>query len=93
MDRIKTRIIIAVAERLSTAKDSNTKTELIEELSENLYQRYVVFVTEGANEEAEKYHEELKGGYIWGFYEDFYQGDIARILMYLYMHYSVCEKV
>ena len=32
-----------------------------------------------ANEEAEKYHEELKNGYVWGFYEDFYHGDVARI--------------
>ena len=39
MERIRTRIIIAVAELLSSAKDSNAKTELIEELSENLYQR------------------------------------------------------
>ncbi|MBR3704487.1 MAG: DUF4097 family beta strand repeat protein [Oscillospiraceae bacterium] len=51
MDRIKTRIIIAVAERLSAAKDSNTKTDLIEELSENLYQRYADLVTGGMNEE------------------------------------------
>ena len=51
MDRIKTRIIIAVAERLSAAKDSNTKTELIEELSENLYQRYADLTTGGMNEE------------------------------------------
>ncbi len=51
MDRIKTRIIIAVAERLSAAKDSNAKTDLIEELSENLYQRYADLVAEGMNEE------------------------------------------
>ena len=51
MDRIKTRIIIAVAERLSGAKDSNTKTELIEELSENLYQRYADLAAEGMSEE------------------------------------------
>ena len=52
MDRIKTRIIIAVAERLSAAKDSNTKTDLIEELSENLYQRYADLTAGGMDEEA-----------------------------------------
>ena len=51
MDRIKTRIIIAVAERLSGAKDSNAKTDLIEELSENLYQRYADLTANGMNEE------------------------------------------
>lgn len=51
MNRIKTRIIIAVAERLSAAKDSNAKTDLIEELSENLYQRYADLVAAGTNEE------------------------------------------
>ncbi|MBR3704913.1 MAG: DUF4097 family beta strand repeat protein [Oscillospiraceae bacterium] len=51
MDRIKTRIIIAVAERLSAAKDSNAKTDLIEELSENLYQRYADLVAGGMSEE------------------------------------------
>ncbi len=71
MDRIKTRIIIAVAERLSTAKDSNTKTELIEELSENLYQRYVDFVTEGANEE-DAYRRAMEN-----------LGDVSELLTYL----------
>ena len=71
MDRIKTRIIIAVAERLSTAKDSNTKTELIEELSENLYQRYVDFVTEGANEE-DAYRRAMEN-----------LGDVSELLAYL----------
>ena len=40
MNRIETRIIMMVTNRLSAAKDSEEKTELIEELSENLYQRY-----------------------------------------------------
>ena len=51
MERIRTRIIIAVAERLSGAKDSNAKTELIEELSENLYQRYLDLAASGVSEE------------------------------------------
>ena len=39
MDRMKTKFIIAVTTRLAAAEDSNAKTDLIEELSENLYQR------------------------------------------------------
>ena len=54
MERIRTRIIIAVAERLSGAKDSNAKTELIEELSENLYQRYLDLTASGVSEEEVK---------------------------------------
>lgn len=50
MERIKTKIIIAVAERLRDAKDTDAKTDLIEELSENLYQRYVDLTTSGVEE-------------------------------------------
>ena len=32
-----------------------------------------------ANEEADKYHMELKNGFVWGFSEDFYPGDSMRI--------------
>ncbi len=71
MDRIKTRIIIAVAERLGTAKDSNTKTELIEELSENLYQRYTDFVGAGATDE-EAYLRAMEN-----------LGDVSELLAYL----------
>lgn len=55
MNRIETRIIIMVTNRLAAAKDSDDKAEMIEELSENLYQRYLE-LTEGgmAEEEALK---------------------------------------
>lgn len=71
MDRMKTRIIIAVAERLSAAKDSNAKTDLIEELSENLYHRYTDFVANGMNEE-DAYQRAM---------EDL--GDVSELLIYL----------
>lgn len=71
MDRIKTRIIIAVAERLSAAKDSNAKTDLIEELSENLYQRYADLTADGMAEE-EAYQRAM---------EDL--GDVSELLAYL----------
>ena len=71
MERIRTRIIIAVAERLSAAKDSNAKTELIEELSDNLFQRYADFVAAGMNEE-EAYSCAM---------EDL--GDVSELLEYL----------
>lgn len=71
MDRIKTRIIIAVAERLSAAKDSNAKTDLIEELSENLYHRYADLVAGGTGEE-EAYQRAM---------EDL--GDVSELLDYL----------
>lgn len=71
MERIKTRIIIAVAERLSAAKDSNAKTELIEELSENLYQRYADLTAGGMSEE-EAYSRAM---------EDL--GDVSELMEYL----------
>lgn len=71
MDRIKTRIIIAVAERLSGAQDSNAKTDLIEELSENLYQRYAELTAGGMNEE-DAYKRAM---------EDL--GDVSELLDYL----------
>lgn len=71
MNRIKTRIIIAVAERLSAAKDSNAKTDLIEELSENLYHRYADLVAGGTGEE-EAYQRAM---------EDL--GDVSELLDYL----------
>ena len=51
MDRIKTRLIIAVTNRLSAAEDTNAKADLIEELSENLYQRYLDLIGSGVSEE------------------------------------------
>ena len=52
MERIKTRLIIAVTNRLSAAADTNARTELIEELSENLYQRYLDLTGSGMSEDA-----------------------------------------
>ena len=51
MDRMKTKFIIAVTTRLAAAEDSNAKTDLIEELSENLYQRYLDLVAAGETED------------------------------------------
>lgn len=50
MDRIKTKFIIAITGRLSAAPDSDAKTELIEELSDNLYSRYQDYVSDGMEE-------------------------------------------
>lgn len=52
MNRIETRIIVMVTDRLSAARNSEAKNELIEELSENLYQRYQDLTAEGLTEEA-----------------------------------------
>ncbi|MDO5423771.1 MAG: DUF4097 family beta strand repeat-containing protein [Eubacteriales bacterium] len=51
MNRIETKIIIMVTNRLASAKDSDAKTEMIEELSENLYQRYLEQTAAGNTEE------------------------------------------
>lgn len=51
MNRIETKIIMTVTNRLAAAKDTDTKTELIEELSENLYQRYEELAGSGMPEE------------------------------------------
>lgn len=51
MNRIETKIIIMVTNRLAAAKDSDAKTEMIEELSENLYQRYLELVAGGMSED------------------------------------------
>ncbi len=52
MDRIKTKFIIAITGRLSAAPDSDAKTELIEELSDNLYSRYQDYLSDGMEENA-----------------------------------------
>lgn len=80
MERIRTRIIIAVAERLSGAGDSNAKTELIEELSENLYQRYLDLAASGVSEE-EAYRRAM---------EDL--GDVDELLDYLDMENSAASE-
>lgn len=51
MNRMETKIIIMVTNRLAEAKDSEAKTEMIEELSENLYQRYLELAESGMPEE------------------------------------------
>ncbi len=51
MNRIETKIVITITNCLSKAKDSNAKTEMIEELSENLYQRYLELAESGMPEE------------------------------------------
>lgn len=51
MNRIETRIVIMITNRLSSAKDSDAKMEMIEELSENLYQRYLELTAEEMPEE------------------------------------------
>lgn len=71
MDRMKTRFIIAVTTRLAAAEDSNAKTDLIEELSDNLYQRYLDLTAAGMAEE-EAYAKAL---------EDL--GDVDELLAYL----------
>lgn len=71
MERIKTKFIIAVSGKLSSAADSNAKADLIEELSENLYQRYLDLVAAGMGEE-EAYRKAL---------EDL--GDVEELLEYL----------
>lgn len=51
MNRIETKIIIMVTNKLAAAKDSDAKTEMIEELGENLYQRYLELTQQGMPEE------------------------------------------
>ena len=50
MNRIETKIIIMVTNQLAPAKESDTKTEMIEEVSENLYQRYLELAGQGMPE-------------------------------------------
>ena len=71
MERIRTRFIIAVTERLASAADSTAKVELIEELSDNLYQRFQELLGNGVPEE-EAYRQAL---------EDL--GDVEELLAYL----------
>ncbi|MBP3701593.1 MAG: hypothetical protein J6I64_06870, partial [Lachnospiraceae bacterium] len=51
MNRIETKIIVMVTNKLAVAKDCEAKTELIEELSENLYQRYLDLTVAGVPEQ------------------------------------------
>lgn len=71
MNYAKTKFIIAVTGRLSAARDSDAKVELIEELSENLNSRYEDMVASGVPEE-EAYRKAL--GEL---------GDVDELLAYL----------
>ena len=51
MNRIETKIIVMVTNKLAAAKECDAKTELIEELSENLYQRYLDLTAAGVPEQ------------------------------------------
>ena len=52
MDQMKQRFVNAVASRLSAAPDSTAKAELVEELSDNLYQRFTEMTAAGMDEAA-----------------------------------------
>ena len=52
MDKMKMRLTNAVAGKLSAAPHSTAKTELIEELSDNLYRRYQDMTAGGMEESA-----------------------------------------
>ena len=52
MEDVKLRLADAIAARLSGAPDSAAKAELIEELSDNLYSRYLELMETGAEHEA-----------------------------------------
>lgn len=71
MERIRTKLIIAVTGRLADAADTNAKTDLIEELSDNLYQRYLDLIAQGVGED-EAYQRAL---------DDL--GDVDELLAYL----------
>lgn len=71
MNNVKTKLIIAVTRQLTAAPDSDAKTDLIEELSENLYSRYRDMTASGMPE-AEAYEKAL--GEL---------GDVDELLAYL----------
>lgn len=71
MNRIETKIIVMVTNRLAAAKDSQAKDELIEELSENLYQRYLDLAAGGVPE-AEALQQAMDS-----------LGDVSELLDYL----------
>lgn len=52
MDQMKQRFVNSVASRLSAAPDSTAKAELVEELSDNLYQRFTEMTAAGMDEAA-----------------------------------------
>ncbi len=71
MERMRTKFIIAVTQRLAAAEDTAAKIELIEELSENLFSRWKDLAAGGA-EENEAYARAL---------DDL--GDVDELLAYL----------
>lgn len=52
MEEIKLRFAEAIAEKLTAAPDGNAKSELLEELADNLYQRYLELTAAGEEPEA-----------------------------------------
>ena len=71
MDEMKVKLTAAVATRLSAAPDSKEKDELIEELSDNLYRRFLEMSGAGVPEE-EAFQRAM---------DDL--GDVAELLAYL----------
>lgn len=71
MDEMKVKLTAAVAARLSAAPDSKEKDELIEELSDNLYRRFLEMSGAGVPEE-EAFQRAM---------DDL--GDVAELLAYL----------
>ena len=71
MNRIETKIVVAVTNRLAAATESDAKEEMIEELSENLYQRYLELSGDGKSEE-EAFKEAMTS-----------LGDVNELLAYL----------
>ena len=52
MEEVKLKLADAIAVKLSGAPDSTAKTELIEELSDNLYSRYLEMTENGIEPDA-----------------------------------------
>lgn len=51
MNRIETKIVMMITNRLAEARECDAKEEMIEELSENLYQRYLELTQNGMSEQ------------------------------------------
>lgn len=51
MNHIETKLVIQLSKRLANAAESREKLDLIEELTDNLYQKYLELTEKGASEE------------------------------------------
>ena len=71
MDKMKMRLTDAVAAKLSAAPPSTAKEELVEELSDNLYRRFLDMTSAGLDDET-AFHRAM---------EDL--GDVDELLSYL----------